>query len=98
LKIKGETLSDLKPIYHLEDKYNIIKQNIFDDEVYSSYGFTVLSLPKSVDKIPNWIIPLIDFDSIIEDNIRVGTLILESLGFKLVSFNNKEYYTTLLEI
>jgi hypothetical protein len=98
LKIKGEILSDLKPIYHLEDKYNIIKQNIFDDEVYSSYGFTVLSLPKSVDKIPSWIIPLIDFDSIIEDNIRVGTLILESLGFKLVSFNNKEYYTTLLEI
>jgi hypothetical protein len=60
------------------------------------YGLSVLALPKNIEKIPDWVIPLIDYDSIIDDNIRVGNLIIESIGGKLMSYNNQEFYSSFI--
>lgn len=104
IKIKGQLITDLKPIDGTRE-YDIISKTIFNigdtkDKTQkldlSKYGFTVLGIPKSEEKIPDWVIPLIDINSIIDDNIRVGILILESLGLKLMTYNNKEYFSNFI--
>lgn len=105
LKLKGATLEDLAPIYGTKE-YDIIYKTLFEDKkdskgnivpnIYKKYGFTSISLPKSIEKIPEFLLPLIDVDSIVEDNERVGFLILESLGINLMTYNNKEYFSTFI--
>lgn len=99
LKLKCETIDELEVIKdEFPDEYNIIAETIFGDETYRKYGFSSISLPKSVTKIPEFLLPLVDYDTIIDDNTRTGYLILQSLGFKLVTYNNQEFYTTLVKM
>ena len=93
LKLNINELSDLKPLYGTE-LFDRIKNEVFDDENLAHYGMSIICMPKSVTKIPEWLIPFINYDEIIDDNIRVGNLLLESLGIKLMKYNNKEYYST----
>ena len=99
IKVNCETIDKLEVI---KDKYpreyKIIAETIFANPDLKNYGFTALSMPKSVTKIPEFLLPLISYDEIINDNTRVGYLILESLGFKLVTYNNQEYYTTMVKM
>jgi hypothetical protein len=60
------------------------------------YGFEIIALPKSISEIPKWLLPLIDVDAIVKDNVSVGNLLLESLGFKLMNFNNQQYYSNFI--
>jgi len=93
LKLSINDISDLEPIYETE-MFNTIQTEIFGDEKLAHYGMTAICMPKSVTKIPDWLIPFINYEDIIDDNIRVGNLLLESLGIKLMQYNNKEYYST----
>jgi len=95
LKLNINSIEDLEPIYETE-MFEKIQKLIFDDERLAHYGMATISLPKSVNKIPDWLIPFINYDDIIDDNIRVGNILLESLGIKLMQFNNKEFYSTFI--
>jgi len=86
-------------------KSKIIKKYNENGEEYEeeqnklcNYGLNIIALPKSLETIPDWIIPLIDTDTIIEDNIRIGNVILESLGIFLTTFDNKENYSTFITL
>lgn len=99
IKIDCEDIEKLEVIKDkFPNEYNIIAENIFGNELYRKYGFTAISMPKSVTKIPEFLLPLLNYNEIINDNTRVGYLILESLGFKLVTYNNQEYYTTIVKM
>jgi hypothetical protein len=46
----------------------------------SSFGFDVLSVPKSQDSIPDYILPLIDYETLVTKAMANGNILLESLG------------------
>jgi hypothetical protein len=101
LKIKGGSIQDLKPIYGTKE-FEFLQEYCFtpptDDSRLdlTNYGFNILALPKSEEKIPEWVIPLIDINTIVDDNIRPGILILQSLGLKIMKYNNSEYYSNFI--
>ena len=70
-------------------------------EGFRKNGVKYIAIPNSLDKIPDWIIPLIDYNYIVSRNLGTFKPILESLGLppigsKSISyFSNIRYNTTL---
>lgn len=76
------TISDDDKNYFCE----AITDTIFKDDKMAKYGFKVLCMPKSENKIPDWLVQFVDIDKIIEDNMKPGLKLLESLEFKMLSY------------
>jgi len=98
LKLKECSYDELKDFINDKNLLKIIKNSIFDNVEMSKYGMSVIALPKNLEKIPDWIKPLIDINSIVNDNLSPGTVILQSLGFKIMEYNAKEYYSSFIEL
>lgn len=96
LKLTIKELNDLRPIFGTPE-YDIIKKTIFDDKDFKEYGMTTIAIPKSVEKIPEWLIQFIAIDEIVADNIRNGIIILESIGMKTLNVLDKSYYSNIIE-
>lgn len=92
-KLTFEEISDLVDDKEILDAINRV---IFKKLELAKYGLSVIALPKSIEKIPEWIIPLIDIDTIVEDNVNNCTVIFNSLDIRLMKYNNKEYYSTFI--
>lgn len=76
------SLSDNDKNYFCE----VITNTIFKDDKMAKYGFKILCMPKSQSKIPDWLVQFVDIDKIIEDNMKPGLKLLESLEFKMLSY------------
>jgi len=101
LKLKSLELNELELLISgFSEELLSIKENIYNnkDEQIQKMGLNVIALPRSLDIIPKWLIPLIDYDTIVEDSLRPGFILLESLGLKLYKSNNKELYTNILDL
>ena len=86
IKIKLSKKKDLELIKDYPVMYEKIKEKIFDNEEEKiSHGITSIAIPQTYEKIPEWIIPLIDIDSIVEDNIKSFFPVLESLGLEIIN-------------
>jgi DNA polymerase elongation subunit (family B) len=97
LKLKGEKLDDLQAIYDTSE-FDIIRDKIFGNENLQKYGLKTIALPKSVTEIPEWIIPLIDIDTIVADNLRNGLILLETLGVKILTVTDVDYYSNIISL
>ena len=65
---------------------NALENCLYSNEKMAKYGFRVLCIPKSVTRIPEWLIPFINVNKMIEDNMRPGFKMLESLEFNILSY------------
>lgn len=93
------SLEDIAPLYDTHpDIYKRLKEEIFDNETFKKYGITYFAIPKNVDKIPEWIIPYVDVDTIINDNLSVFNPVLESLGLKILSNTKGDFYSNIISI
>lgn len=85
-KKDAKELLELKEKY--PEKYAIIMDRAFNEGPnansnridISKYGFDVIAIPKSAERIPDYIIPLIDFDTMVDNNASSMNIILTSLG------------------
>ena len=85
VKLNINSLMDLDKEKIGDDEiYDKIKTGIFDDENLSKYGFTILSVPKNVSKIDDWIIPFIDVDTMIFNSMTNFNKILESISVRTI--------------
>lgn len=96
LKLKIDDLNDIQDMDDVQ--YNIIKSKIFDNENLSKYGMKILTIPKTVSKIPDFILPYIDIDTMVLDNIKPGIILLESLGFSTLDILTKQLPTNIINI
>jgi hypothetical protein len=94
-KLIAKEVKDIQCIAGTE-WYDIIFEKIFNNEEMKKYGFSVISIPKNVKQVPEWIIPLISLDEIINDNIRNGIIILESLGVKILNILDDGYFSNII--
>ena len=78
---KKKKYDELKE-YISPDYQQIIEDDIFnsDEKSIRTSGFNIIAIPQTVEKIPDWLIPLIDYSKVIDDNVNKFNAILKSLG------------------
>jgi hypothetical protein len=86
------------------DKYNAIMRVVFNEGVdkpnidISRFGFSVVAIPKSVEKIPSYLLPMIDYQSVVNNNMTNGYILLESLGVYTEEVKTTKYKSNIIEI
>jgi len=104
LDIVKVTLNEEKSINKLRvenpEMYTILNEKILNnpDERISSKGLSVIAIPRNVDKIPEWLIPYIDYDTISYNVLNKFYPVLESLGLDTIKTSKKEYFSNILNI
>jgi hypothetical protein len=85
-------------------KYEAIMRVVFNEGVtdpkidISRFGLTAIAIPKSVDKIPDYILPLIDYQTMVNNNMTNGYIILESLGIYTEEVKTTKYKSNIIEL
>lgn len=83
---KMEDLERIKDIY--PEEYNMVISKIYHSEKQEiqNCGFKVIAIPNNIRKIPDWILPLIDYDIIISDVISSFRSVLDALNIEEMYF------------
>lgn len=103
LKVKMEREEDIEDLKDKEpDIYRNIMNGIFrsDNEEIRKKGISIIAIPRNIDTIPEWIIPYIDFDAIVNGNITKFHPILKSLGIEIIQTESKagkSYFSNIIE-
>jgi hypothetical protein len=76
-----------------------VMRTIFNsnDSNIRNAGLKIIAIPASVKKIPDWLIPLVDYDVIVSDTIASFRSVLEALDMEPMTFktpNNKANITS----
>ena len=101
LKFKNLEVDDLKN-YLPENLIKSIEENYFTLDIKAKeekenaktikdYKLEVLAIPKEIEYFPKEFLPLIDDITIVNDIIKNGNILLESIGFTII--NSFEYKT-----
>lgn len=88
VKLMVTGLSDLEVIkQRYPDDYKLISDKIFhsNQRELVAAGLKVIAIPSTVEKIPDWLIPLIDYDVIISDVIASFRSVLEALKIEEIN-------------
>jgi hypothetical protein len=86
------------------EKYNSIMRVVFNEGVskptidISRFGLSVIAVPKSAERIPEYILPFIDYQSMVNNNMTNGYIILESLGIYTEEVKTTKYKSNIIEI
>jgi hypothetical protein len=80
--------------------YDKIMKGIINspNEKFSKKGFVVLAIPKNVERIPEWLVPYINYDEISYNVLKKVFPILESLGFVTLRTSKQEYFSNIIDI
>jgi len=80
--------------------YERIIENIYhaSDKKIREKGVKVIGLPRNIPKIPDWIIPFIDYNTIINNNLSTFHGVLDSLGIATIKTTEDEYHSNILRI
>lgn len=94
-----QDLDVIKDKYPTE--YEKVVTNIFNstDSNIRNSGLKIIGIPESTKKIPDWLIPLIDYDVIVSDTIASFRSVLDALNMEDMNFktpNNKANITSCL--
>ena len=73
-----------KTIFFKDEDYNSLIEPLREIVLKEDIGTIVLGLPKNIEKIPDWCIPYINYDKIVNDNTNKMKSILESLGVQII--------------
>ena len=101
IKVKMTTLEDIEPLKETESEiYERIHKGIFQsrETKISKKGIAVIALPRSVKDIPEWLVPYIDYDTIINNNVSKFHGVLESLGIHIISSSKESLFSNVINI
>lgn len=89
-------LNKLKATY--PDIYNVVEKKILNNpnKAISDKGLPVIAIPRTVDKIPEWMLEFIDYDTISCDIMKKFYPLLNSLGVNTITVSKKEYYSNII--
>lgn len=101
IKVNLTTMKEIEPLkFSHPDIYSIIVEKIFNhkEESISSKGINVIAIPRTVEKIPDWIIPYIDYESIVVDNVSKYYSVLESIGIEIISTTKRSFFSNIIKL
>lgn len=82
ITVNEQALEKIKNTF--PNEYNMVVNKIYHSEKpeIRKAGLKVICIPKSVKKIPDWLIPLIDYDILISDVISSFRSVLDALNIE----------------
>jgi len=93
------TIDDLKILKKTDFEFaKKLFEIIFKDPEIKNYGMNYIAFPKNLKLLPKWLIPFIDIEAIITDNISVGMVLLESLGLQTHKVKTYKYISNIILI
>lgn len=101
VKLNINSVEDLRPLEDIEPEiYDNLINNLFegDDMKMREKGMNVIAIPRNEPKIPDWILPYIDYDLIANKNISQFESVLESMGVVSVKMDDKSFFTNIKRV
>lgn len=101
VKVKLTAVEDLEPLKDIDfDIYKNLKQGIFGSRIdkIQKKGVAVIAIPRNVERIPDWIIPFIDYDEIVNNVMKKFYPVLDSLGMEIFTVSDRTYHSNILEL
>ena len=104
VKVKMNTEEDIEDLKYKEPEiYNNIMEGIFNNEnpKIRKKGIYVIAIPRNVDSIPEWLLPYINYDDVVNGNISKFHPILASLNTVLIQTESKPgktYMSNIIDI
>lgn len=82
------------------DIYECIISNMFENSnPRLTKGVNSIAIPQTMEKIPEWIIPYIDIDTIVEDNMKSFFPVLKALGFEIINTRaNNTMFSNIIQL
>jgi hypothetical protein len=78
-----------------EDAISIFKDHA---DMFRSSGVKAVALPKKTKTIPEFLLPLIDTDKIVEANLKSAYTIMESIGFVLLPNGGSKHFSSFIDL
>ena len=99
VKLFTDNLEQLAPLYKTHPAiYSTLKKEIFEHPDLGRYGLRLIAFPKTLKTIPEWLIPFIDVETIIKDNLVNFLPILNSIGVKTLNITADElFYSNIID-
>lgn len=101
VKTTMDTLDDIESMKETHPEiYDKMERNIFKNpnDKISKKGAGIIALPRNVEKIPDWLLPFIDYNTIINDNLSRFYSVLTSMGNETISNTKHTYFSNILKI
>lgn len=98
VKTTLDTIEDIQNSNIPDDIKNAIFKLFEEVPELEKYGASVLGIPKTLEQLPDWVVPYIDVDVTVNDNMAPGKILLESLGFKDLTVNRQQIATNILDL
>jgi hypothetical protein len=98
--VKMEKLSDIDNLKTTNpDIYDTLVDGVYNNPQcgFMSKGISVICIPSQVDKVPDWILPYINTNKIIENNINKFHPVMKSLGIDIQNTRaNSPHFTNIV--
>lgn len=101
VKVKMTTMEEIEPLQESHPEiYERLVKYVFKGRIKQlvDKGVQVIAIPRNVETIPEWLLPYIDYDTIVNDNVSRYYSVLESLGIETIKASDKKYFTNILKI
>lgn len=101
IKVNLTTMEEIEPLKKSHpDIYKTIVKKIFNhkEKSIASKGINVIAIPRNEERIPEWIIPYIDYETIVVDNISKFYPVLESIGIEIVSTSKHSFFSNIIHV
>ena len=80
-------------------EYAEVLESMLADEDYQVGGvINTISIPEGVKTIPEFLIPFIDIDTMVNTTIKPGIILLESLGVQPIIANGSQYPSNIIKL
>lgn len=77
--------------------YNIGNSNKSAIDI-SRFGMSCIAVPKGIEQLPEYLVPLIDYRSMVNNNMTNGYILLESLGIYVSDIKTVKYKSNIIQI
>ena len=101
VKVKMNTLEMCAGLKETNPKVYSKLVQLFNSEFTANKknGVEVIAIPSNLEKIPDWLMPYIDYNTITHDNISRFHSVLEAMGIKLITTKGgMEHFSNILHI
>lgn len=101
IKVKMTKKKDIENLQstHPEIYERIVKNMFENSNPRLTKGVNSIAIPQTMEKIPDWIIPYIDIDTIVEDNMKSFFPVLKALGFEIINTRaNNTMFSNIIQL
>lgn len=113
VKVKLKTLQDVAPLAQWPEIYDRVAWLFENDPEIGDYldddgnkkkgkGINTIAIPETFDEVPEWILPIIDVETLVADNMKLFVQLYSSLGLSTGTASaggtSRKYYTSIIRL